>query len=131
VATPQPNYCAKHDRGYGKLEQCADCRASRGVTVKPGSPKADTSTIRLHAARYRMREAACWNECKRYSSIDLTADDKGGTPPKLDPQAAVKFSAESGKWASRADELEMRILEIEHDQWLREQKRLMGGGSGN
>jgi hypothetical protein len=132
VASPvESGYCAKHDKRYGKLEQCSECRKSRGITVKQESPKADTATVRVHAARYRLNEAACWNEFKRYSAVDLTAGSEDDDPVQIDPHVAVKFSAEAGKWAGRADELEMRILEIEHDQWLREQKRIMGGGSGN
>jgi hypothetical protein len=45
-----------------------------------------------------------------------------------DGHVSVKFSAESGKWAGRADELEARLLEIEHDQWLRDEKQRMSGG---
>ena len=108
------NYCAKHERHYGKLEQCADCRAARSASVAPGSPKADTSPLRVIAARYRLNEAACW--------------DVFGTIVRDDVNGAAKMSAESGKWATRADELESKIIEIEHDQWLRDQKMLLGGG---
>jgi hypothetical protein len=107
------NRCALHDVSYGKLEQCSVCRAERAGGVKAGSPKADTSGPRTRAADYRLNQAACWDGYK----TNLTDD----------PNVAVKFSAESGKWAGRADELEMRILEIEHDQWLIEQDRQRRG----
>lgn len=113
MAQPQPNHCAIHDVRYGKLEQCSGCRASRSVTVTPGSPKADTSAKRVNAAAARLRELACWSECQ-----GQMADD---------PNVAVKWSAESSKWARLAMELEAQITEVEHDQWLREQKRLLGG----
>lgn len=108
------NYCPTHDKHYGKLEQCGECRRARNATVAPGSPKADMTQRRVHAADARLREAACWEQCKATMAAD------GHT--------AVKWSAESTKWARLAMELEQQITEVEHDQWLREQKRLLGGG---
>lgn len=109
-------YCDIHKRSYSKLEQCAECRGAVGVTVKVGSPKADTTTKRVHAAEARLRELACWSE--------------SGSQMREDPHVAVKWSAEASKWARIAMELEDKIDELEHDQWLVEQKRLLGG-SGN
>lgn len=108
------NYCPTHDRHYGKLEQCGECRAARKATPEVGSPKADTTVKRTHAATARLREAACWEQCK------VTMGDDGHT--------SVKWSAECSKWARVAMELEAQITEIEHDQWLRDQKQLLNGG---
>ena len=82
--------------------------------MQSGSPKADTTNVRVRAAEYRLCQASCWEEYKQNL--------------REDPHVAVKFSAEAGKWAGRADELEMRILEIEHHQWLMEQDKLRRGG---
>lgn len=107
-------YCADHDRHYPPLERCPDCRAAKRGEIRSGSPKANTENVRIRAAEYRLCQSSCWEEYR--SNI------------KEDPQVAVKFSAEAGKWAGRADELEMRILEIEHHQWMVEQDRLRKSG---
>lgn len=109
------NYCPTHDQHYSKIEQCSVCRAERTGAVPPQSPKADTLTARTHAARYRLNELACWEQVKAN-----TADD---------PNVAVKWSAESAKWARLAAETEQQLLEIEHDQWLMEQDRKRRGGN--
>lgn len=98
---------------YGPLEQCPECRKSASGSVDGGSPKADTSTRRVHAGNARLREVACWE-----NSNNSRAQDDGNV--------AVKWSAEAVKWARVAMELEQQILEIEHDQWLVEQKRKLG-----
>lgn len=109
------NVCPTHGTAYPKLERCPDCRSAATNKIQVGSPKADTSRARTRAAEYRLNQAACW---------------EGFTTHKLeDPHVAVKFSAEAGKWAGRADELEMRILEIEHHQWMMEQDKLRRGGN--
>lgn len=107
-------HCPKHDRYYSDVEQCSECRAERSAAPRATSPKADTSPLRVKAADYRLREAACWEQF----SARL----------KEDGHLAVKLSDQAGKWAGRADELETRLLEIEHDQWLIEQDRLRKGG---
>jgi hypothetical protein len=106
--------CEIHDVTYGKLEQCATCRAQRAGTAAATSPKADTSPLRVKAADYRLRELVCWQGFEAQ-----IADD---------PHVAVKLSDQAGKWAGRADELESRLLEFEHDQWLIEQDRERRGG---
>ena len=109
--------CPKHtDVVHSSIEQCGQCRAERAVAVKACSPKVDTTQKRVNAAEARLRELACWNEC--------------ASQMRDDPQVAVKWSAESSKWARVAMDLEEKITEIEHDQWLVEQDRLRGG-SGN
>jgi hypothetical protein len=118
VAGPLPDgqkRCLIHDITYGKLEQCSACRAARSVTVKTGSPKADTSAKRVHAATARLRELACWDACQLAMATD--------------GNIAVKWSAESTKWARVAAEIEAQITEIEHDQWLRDENMRMGGGN--
>lgn len=108
-STPTPGYCAAHNRKYGKLEQCPQCRHEAMSGKHVGAPKADTLSLRVKAAEYRLREYACWAAFE--------------TALAYDPHVAVKLSDQSGKWAGRADELEMRLLELEHDQWLIEQDR--------
>jgi hypothetical protein len=115
-------YCATHERHHPKLERCPDCRAARASIIKVASPKADTTELRILAATARLREAACWNEFKRYSSVDPESDEDP------DPNVAVKFSAETVKHARLAMEIESRIADIEHDQWLVEQDRARSGG---
>jgi hypothetical protein len=113
---PGKKYCPLHDVTYGALEQCSTCRSDRSGAVASESPKADTLPARIKAAEYRTYQLSCWSE---YSAN-----------VKDDPHVAVKFSAEAGKWAGRADEIELRILEIEHHQWMLEQdKQRRGGGS--
>jgi hypothetical protein len=116
-------YCATHDCHHPKLERCPQCRAARNSIIKVASPKADTTELRILAATARLREAACWNEFKRYSSPDLESD----TPTEIDPHIAVKFSAETVKHARLAMEIESKVAELEHDQWLIEQDRARGG----
>lgn len=108
-------YCPKHDKHYSKLEQCGACRAERAGAVVKGSPKADTSPLRVKAAEYRLREIAMWQA----ASAQIGAD----------PHVAVKLSDQAGKWAGRADELEHRLLEIEHHQWMLEEDKRRRGGS--
>ena len=109
------NYCPTHDRHFGKLEQCGDCRRARANDAATGSPKADTSAVRVRAAEYRLCQSSCWQ-----GYADNLKDD---------PHVAVKFSAEAGKWAGRADEIELRLLDIEHHQWMLEQDKQRRGGS--
>ncbi len=107
--------CPHHDIVHSAIEQCSVCRAERSGSIVAGSPKADTSGARANAARYRLNELACWTELK--------------TNTAADPNVAVKWSAESAKWARLAAETEQQLLEIEHDQWLIEQDRKRRGGS--
>jgi hypothetical protein len=83
------------------------------LAVTDGPPKADTASARVNAANARIRELACWSNCTA-----ATAEDPGN---------AVKWSAESAKWARVAMEIESKILDIEHDQWLMHEDRKRGG----
>jgi hypothetical protein len=105
-------YCETHDHHYSSIEQCAQCRASASVVVEHGPPKVNTSEKRVNAANARLRELACWNQSK------LLMPEDG--------HVAVKWSSEATKWARIAMELEGSITEIEHDQWLVDQKRKLG-----
>lgn len=106
--------CPKHPSAtYGPLEQCPECRKSVADGIERGSPKADTGARRVNAANARLREVSCWS-----NSEAARAGDDG--------QVAVKWSAEAVKWARVAMDLEASIMEIEHDQWLVEQKRKLG-----
>lgn len=106
--------CDEHNVDYGKLEQCSACRAERAGATATQSPKADTTPLRVRAAEYRLRELAMWNAAKL-----AIADD---------PHVAAKLSDQSGKWAGRADDLEVKLLEIEHHQWMLDQDRQRRGG---
>lgn len=101
-----------HGKLYGGVEQCLECRKSAGVAVVTGPPKVDTAEKRVNAATARLRELACWDEAKAQM--------------REEPNVAVKWSAESTKWARIAMEIEAGIAEIEHDQWLIDQKRRLG-----
>jgi hypothetical protein len=115
VPTDRQNqkHCALHDVWYSKLEQCGECRRSAGSAVERGSPKADMSGHRVNAGNARLRELSCWE-----NSNNSRAQDDGNV--------AVKWSAEAVKWARVAMELEQQIVEVEHDQWLVDQKRKLG-----
>lgn len=115
------NYCSKHNRHYGKLEQCADCRSARSITVKPGSPKADTRELELREEEYREADKFL-RRLGREWLTEGTAQERG---------IAIKAFDAASRWARLAIEIRTTRLEIEHDQWLREQKRIMGGGNGN
>ena len=113
--TDGQKHCPTHDVWYGKLEQCSVCRAERAGSAPAASPKADTKPLRVKAAEYRLREYEMWTASK-----GMLIDD---------PHVAVKLSDQSGKWAGRADDIEVKLLEIEHHQWMLEQDRLRRGGN--
>jgi hypothetical protein len=103
---------------YGKLEQCSVCRAARAITVKTASPKADTRELELRENEYREAD----KYLRRIGREWL--DD--GTPQERN--AALKAFDSASKWARLSLEIRQQRLEMEHDQWLVEQKRLLGGG---
>jgi len=123
VAQPLPpgvRRCELHDATYGALEQCAECRRSKSVTVKPGAPKADTHELRLRESEYREADKYLRRIAREWLD-DGTAQERN---------IALKAFDAAAKFARIALEIHTSIKELEHDQWLIEQKRLLGG-SGN
>ena len=120
MADPQSTTrtCPKHGVPYGPLEQCSECRAARSITVKPGAPKADTAELRIRESEYR--------EADKYLRRIAREWLENGT--KQERQIAIKAFDAAVKWARLALEIHASVKEIEHDQWLVEQKRLLGGG---
>jgi hypothetical protein len=113
-------HCAEHGVTYGPLEQCGECRSARSITVKVGSPKADTKELRLREAEYRETDKYL-RRIGREILDEGTAQERG---------LALKAFDAASKWARLSLEIHTSIKELEHDQWLVEQKRLLGG-SGN
>lgn len=113
--------CPRHGIEYGRLEQCSACRAARSITVKTGSPKADTSELQLREDEYRGAD-------KKLRRIAFELLDEGTAQER---SIAVKMLDCATKWARLALEIRTSRLELEHDQWLVEQKRLLSGGGGN
>jgi hypothetical protein len=121
VATPlgaDEKLCPTHDVVYGKLEQCAQCRAARAITVKVSSPKADTRELELRESEYREADKYL-RRVARELMEEGTAQERG---------LALKAFDAATKWARLALEIRTSRLELEHDQWLVEQKRMLGGG---
>jgi hypothetical protein len=117
-ADPSLRYCETHDQHYGKIEQCSGCRAARSITVKTASPKADTRELELREIEYREAD-------KFLRRIGKEWIDEGTAQER---NAALKAFDAASKWARLALEIRQQRLEMEHDQWLVEQKRLLGGG---
>jgi len=115
VSSVATRHCDTHDVDYPRVGQCPRCRVDAAAVRGNESPKADTSVARVRAAEYRANQFECWGQSMA-SKID-------------DPQVAVKWSAEAGKWAGRADLIELKLLEIEHEQWVFEQDQKRRGGS--
>jgi hypothetical protein len=121
VAQPLPpgvRRCELHDATYGALEQCAECRRSKSVTVKTGAPKADTHELRLREQEYREADKFL-RRVAREVLDEGTAQERG---------LAIKMFDAAAKWARLSLEIHTSIKELEHDQWLVEQKRALGGG---
>jgi hypothetical protein len=118
---PGVNHCAVHDIRYGKLEQCRACRAERSATVKASSPKADTKELRLRESEYREADKFL-RRIAREILDEGTAQERG---------LAIKMFDAAAKWARIALEINTSMLEIEHDQWLRDENMRMRGGGGN
>jgi hypothetical protein len=111
-------HCAIHDVWHGQIEQCGECRKARGITVKTGSPKADTRELHLREAEYREADKYLRRIAREWLD-DGTAQQRG---------IALKAFETATKYARLALEIHTSIKELEHDQWLVEQKRLLGGG---
>jgi hypothetical protein len=120
VPTDRQNqkHCAQHDVWHNKLEQCAECRKARSITVKEGAPKADTHELRLREGEYR--------EADKY--LRRIARDWLDNGTAQERNVALKAFDAAAKYARLALEIHSSIKELEHDHWLVEQKRLLGGG---
>jgi hypothetical protein len=119
--TDEQKHCDKHGASYGRLEQCPGCRAERSIAVKEGSPKADTKELRLREQEYREAD-------KYLRRIAREWLDEGTAQER---NVALKAFDAAAKYARIALEIHTSIKELEHDQWLVEQKRLLGRGHGN
>lgn len=98
-----------HGIAYGGIEQCGDCRRAKASSAKQRRELVDTTAKRKLAVAARNKEDECWKQC-----VETTRDF---------PVYAVKWSAESAKWARIAMDLEKEISEYEHHQWLVELDR--------
>lgn len=124
MAAPLPDgqkHCPKHDVLYGRLEQCSQCRAERSIAVKSAAPKADTHELRLRESEYREADKYLRRIAREWLD-DGTAQERN---------TALKAFDTAAKYARLALEIHTSIKELEHDQWLVEQKRLLGRGHGN
>jgi hypothetical protein len=120
VGAPIPEgkrHCQLHDVLYGKVEQCPRCRADRSITVKQASPKADTHELKLREDEYREAD-------KFLRRIGKEWLDEGTAQER---NAAIKAFDAASKWARLALEIRTTRLEIEHDQWLRDENMKMRG----
>jgi hypothetical protein len=115
---PSLKYCATHDQHYDRLEQCSGCRAAKSITVKTASPKADTRELELRETEYREADKFLRRMAREWLE-EGTAQERG---------IAIKAFDAASKWARLSLEIRTTRLELEHDQWLVEQKRLLGGG---
>lgn len=118
-ATVAQPYCEIHNIRYGKLEQCSGCRASKGIEVKSGAPRADTRELHLREQEYREADKYLRRVAREWLD-DGTARERG---------IALKAFETATKYARLALEIHASIKELEHDQWLVEQNRLLGGGN--
>jgi hypothetical protein len=119
VSADKRPYCTIHDQRYSAIEQCSGCRASKGIEVKSGSPKADTRELRLRETEYREADKYLRRTAREWLD-EGTAQERG---------IALKAFETATKYARLALEIHTSILELEHDQWLVEQNRLLGGGN--
>ena len=113
------NYCPTHNQHFGKLEQCAGCRAGRRAAATAESPKADTRELELRESEYREADKFLRRKAREILD-DGTAQERN---------LAIKMFDSAAKWARISLEIRNQRLELEHDQWLVEQKRKLSGGS--
>lgn len=114
-------YCPVHDESFGALDRCGKCpKPTRGITIQ-GAPKADTRELHLREGEYREADKYLRRIAREWLD-DGTAQERG---------IALKAFETAAKYARIALEIHTSIKELEHDQWLVEQKRLLGRGHGN
>lgn len=112
------NYCPTHDRHFGKLEQCAECRSARRGAVAIESPKADTRELELREDEYRTDAKFLRRKGREWLETG-TAQERN---------SALKAFDAAAKYERLALEIRSTRLEFEHDRWLVEQKRKLSGG---
>jgi hypothetical protein len=111
-------YCPEHKLHYPRLQQCAECRRARAGAAVSGSPKADTRELELREQEYREADKYLRRVAREWLD-DGTAQERN---------VALKAFDAAAKYARLALEIRTSRLEIEHDQWLVEQKRKLSGG---
>lgn len=94
------------------------CRGDRAITVKEGAPKADTKELRLRETEYREADKYLRRLAREWLD-DGTIQER---------HVALKAFDAAAKYARIALEIHTSIKELEHDQWLVEQKRKLGSG---
>lgn len=109
-----------HGIMYDGLEQCARCRETKSAGPTTSSPRVDTRGLEEMEKEYRdldgfLRHLAC-----------KIFDPSEGMPNER--HLAVKMLDNAAKWARLALDIRAERLEIQHDQWLVEQKRMLDGG---
>lgn len=107
-----------HGRPYGGIEQCGECRRVRATAISPTSPKAETKELETREHEYRAADVYLRRLAREWLD-DGTARDR---------QVALKAFDAAARWARLALEIRQQRIEIEHDQWLVEQKRILSGG---
>lgn len=110
--------CPTHDVWYGKLEQCGECRRAHASAARIESPKADTRELEIREAEYRETD-------KYLRKIGREWLDEGTARER---NVALKAFDTASKFARIAYEIRQWRLEVEHEQWLAAQKRLLSGG---
>ena len=111
-------HCPTHDVWYGKLEQCGACREAHYSATKNVSPKADTSELAVRESEYREADKYLRKKGKEWLE-DGTAQERN---------VALKAFDTASKFARISYEIRQWRLEVEHEQWLAAQKRLLDGG---
>lgn len=118
TSRPDQKHCPTHDVWYGKLEQCGICRAARATFVKTESPKADTADLAVREGEYREADKYLRRKGKEWLE-EGTARERN---------VALKAFDTASKFARISYEIRQWRLEVEHEQWLAAQKRLLDGG---
>ena len=111
--------CPTHGVTYSSIEQCGECRTARGISVKSGAPKADASELRVREGEYREVDKYLRRLAREWL-------DDGTSRDRRDALEAFKVAA---RYAGLSLQIHTSVKELEHDQWLVEQKRALTGGN--
>lgn len=117
VSRTDLRHCPTHDVWYGKLEQCGSCRAAHSSVVRVRSPKADTHELEVRESEYREADKYLRKKGREWLE-DGTAQER---------HVALKAFEAATKYARLAYEIRQWRLEVEHEQWLAAQKRMLAG----
>jgi hypothetical protein len=111
--------CPIHDIAHRRIEQCPQCRAAAAGTARDdGPPKADVSELEKREREYRDADTFLRGLAHEWLT-EGTAQERS---------IAIKAFDAASKWARLSYEIRQQRIEIEHDQWLRDQKARLGGG---